>query len=191
MECTGKLKGVAKDWVTGKWNITFEVEGDITAGLDQMKDKLLTIVAKIYRKKRSLDANGMYWKLLGDLAEATHVSKPAMHNMLLRRYGQLEMIDGQCVPLRIPDTDEAERKALEAAEYHIRPTSQTIEIEWNGKRDRVYFLLRGSHDYDTKEFSELLNGLIDECKQCGIPTMSPREFNRLMEAYAAQKGHHG
>ncbi len=189
MECIGKLKGVAKDWVTGKWNITFEVEGDITAGLDQMKDKLLTIVAKIYRKKRSLDANGMYWKLLGELAEATHVSKPSMHNMLLRRYGQLEMIDGQCLPLRIPDTDEAERKALEATEYHIRPTSQTIE--WDGKRDRVYFLLRGSHDYDTKEFSELLTGLIDECKQCGIPTMSPREFNRLMEAYVAQKGHHG
>ena len=87
MECTGRLKGVAKDWVTGKWNITFEVDGDIVAGLDQMRDKLLTIVTKVYRKKRSLDANGMYWKLLGELAEATHVSKPAMHNMLLRRYG--------------------------------------------------------------------------------------------------------
>ena len=29
MECTGKLKGVAKDWVSGKWNLTFEVDGDI------------------------------------------------------------------------------------------------------------------------------------------------------------------
>lgn len=187
MECTGRLKGVAKDWVTGKWNITYEVDGDIVAGLDQMRDKLLTIVTKVYRKKRSLDANGMYWKLLGELAEATHVSKPAMHNMLLRRYGQLLIIDGQCTILRIPDTDAAYDKALEMSEVHIRPTSQTID--YNGKRDRVYYLLRGSHDYDTKEFSELLSGLIDECKQCGIPTIAPDEFNRLMDAY--EKGHHG
>ena len=39
MECTGRLKGVAKDWVTGKWIITFEMDGDITAGLDQMRDR--------------------------------------------------------------------------------------------------------------------------------------------------------
>ena len=187
MECTGRLKGVAKDWVTGKWNITFEVDGDIVAGLDQMRDKLLTIVTKVYRKKRSLDANGMYWKLLGELAEATHVSKPAMHNMLLRRYGQLQFIEGQPVVLRVPDTDKAYDEALELTTFHTRPTSQTID--YNGKRDRVYYLLRGSHDYDTKEFCELLSGLIDECKQCGIPTIAPDEFNRLMDAY--EKGHHG
>lgn len=186
MECTGKLKGVAKDWVSGKWNLTFEVDGDIIAGIDQIKDKLLTVIVKQYRKKRSLDANGMYWKLLSELAEALKVSKPCMHNEMLRRYGQLEMIEGQCVPLRIPDTDEAYQKALEAEEYHIRPTSQTIER--NGKRDRVYYLLRGSHDYDTKEFSELLSGLISECKEQGIPTIAPDKFNRLMDAYEAQKG---
>lgn len=186
MEYTGKLKTVFGDWLSKKWNITFEVDGDITDTVDELRDKYLTITAKQYRKKRSLDANGMYWKLLTQLAEAVHVSKPCMHNQLLRRYGQLEMIDNQCVPLRIPDTDEAERKALEATEYHIRPTSQTIE--WNGKRDRVYLLLRGSHDYNTKEFSELLTGLVDECKECGIQTMSTEEFNRLMDAYKAQKG---
>ena len=186
MECTGKLKGVAKDWVSGKWNLTFEVDGDIIAGIDQIKDKFLTVIAKQYRKKRSLDANGMYWKLLSELAEALKVSKPCMHNEMLRRYGQLEMIEGQCVPLRIPDTDEAYQKALEAEEYHIRPTSQTIER--NGKRDRVYYLLRGSHDYDTKEFSELLSGLISECKEHGIPTIAPDEFKRLMDAYEAQEG---
>ena len=87
MECTGKLKGVAKDWVSGKWNLTFEVDGDIIAGIDQIKDKFLTVIAKQYRKKRSLDANGMYWKLLSELAEVLKVSKPWMHNEMLRRYG--------------------------------------------------------------------------------------------------------
>ena len=110
MECTGRLKGVAKDWVTGKWIITFEMDGDITAGLDQMRDKLLTIVTKVYRKKRSLDANGMYWKLLGELAEALKVSKPYLHNQMLRRYGQLEMIDGQCVPLKRQSTISAQHR---------------------------------------------------------------------------------
>ena len=54
MECTGKLKGVAKDWVSGKWNLTFEVDGDIIAGIDQIKDKFLTVIAKQYRKNGAL-----------------------------------------------------------------------------------------------------------------------------------------
>ena len=185
MECTGTLKDVSRNWLTKKWNITFEVDEDITSGIEQIRDKLLTLNAKVYRKKRSLDANGMYWKLLTQLAEVMKVSKPAMHNMLLRRYGQLEMVEGQCIPLRILDTVKAENIALEAMEYHIKPTSQTITV--NGKTDRVYFLIKGSHEYDTREFSELLSGLVSECKEADIPTMSPEEFGRLMAAYESQR----
>lgn len=185
MECIGKLKSVSRNWLTKKWEITFETEEDITDGIPGLKDRPLTLTAKAYRRKRSLDANGMYWKLLTQLAEVIKVSKPAMHNMLLRRYGQLEMIEGQCVPLRIPDTEKAENVALEAMEYHIKPTGQTITA--NGRTDRVYFLLKGSHGYDSKEFSELLSGLISECREAGIPTMPSDEFDRLMAAYEAKR----
>lgn len=186
MEYTGRLKGVTGDWLTGKWNLTFEVDGKVTDTIGAIKDKELTITAKEYRKKRSLDANGMYWKLLGKLAEVTHISKPRCHNLLLRRYGQYEEVEGRMVPLRIPDTEKAENKALEAEEYHIKPTSQTIPTG-SGARDRVYFLLRGSHSYDAKEFSMLLEGLISECKEVGIPTMTDEEFARLMETYKQRK----
>lgn len=61
---------------------------------------------KKHRKKRSLDANGYYWKLVAEIAEATKVSKNEVHNVLLRRYGQAQGIDGRLVTVYIPDTEK-------------------------------------------------------------------------------------
>ena len=55
--------------------------------IDSIKDKPLSITAKISRKKRSLDANAYYWVLCGRLAEALHISKSRCHNIMLARYG--------------------------------------------------------------------------------------------------------
>lgn len=82
---------------------------------------------KLYRKKRSLDANAYYWKLVTVLSEKIGISKNRMHNILLRKYGQTEVIDGQLLRIPVPNTDDAEEAALEKQEYHIRPTSQVVE----------------------------------------------------------------
>ena len=39
-------------------------------------------------------------------------------NILLRRYGQPEVIDGKMIYLVLPDTDQGARKADEAETYH-------------------------------------------------------------------------
>lgn len=46
---------------------------------------------------------------------------------------------------------------------------------------RTYLMLRGSHTYDTKEMSVLINGLVEECKEQGIETLTPDELRRMME----------
>ena len=53
MECTGKLKSVSKNWISRKWEVTFEINEDITASIDKIRDKLLNLTAKIHREKRS------------------------------------------------------------------------------------------------------------------------------------------
>ena len=129
------------------------------------------------RKKRSLDANGYYWKLVSEMADALRISKAEVHNILLRRYGQPEGIDGRLVEVLIPDTEKAAKKALMAEEYHLRPTS-FVQAGSKGQNFRAYILLRGSRTYNTEEMSILIDGAIREAEQLGIQTLTPSELER-------------
>ena len=182
MESEGTLIDVSRDWKTGKMRLTFEFDSDVSAAIDKIKDKLLRITVKLWRDKRSLDANSYYWVLLSRLAEAVGISKPRAHNLMLRKYGQNLVIDSQIAFLVIPDTEEAEETALEAESFHIRPTSQVKQGK-DGKMYRTYTVLAGSSTYDTKEMSELINGLVSECKEQGIETLTPDELARMMKDY--------
>lgn len=181
METKGRIKQINLDWKTRKTAVTVEIDAKPDE-VEKLTDKDLTVVLKQFRQKRSLDANAYYWLLLTQLADVQNVSNPFMHNMLLRRYGQPEIIDGKMVYIVLPDTDEGAKKADEAEAFHIKPTSQT-KIGKDGKRYRTYILLKGSSEYDTKEMSTLINGLVDECKQVGIDTISQAEMERMMDLY--------
>ena len=186
MEVRGILKAVAKDWITGRFQITFEVIQDISSQIQSLQDKQLRITAKQWREKRSLDANAYYWVLIEKLAEALHIYKPRCHNLMLRRYGQNLTIDGHGAYIRIPDTEKAEEIALEASEWHIRPTSEVVRGN-DGINYRTYVMLMGSSQYDTAEMSHLIDGLVDECKALGIETLPPDELARMMADYEANR----
>lgn len=165
--------------------LTLRTSEDVTGLFDRLKDLPVRVDVKQWREKRSLDANGYYWLLLDRCAASLGISKPRAHNLMLRRYGAVETIDEQMVYLVLPESEEAAEKALEAETYHIRPTSQ-VKTGRDGKQYRTYMLLKGSSDYDTKEMSTLINGLVDECKALGIETKSPEEVAALLEAYDAR-----
>lgn len=146
------------------------------------KSEKLVFSVKEYKKKRSLDANAYYWLLVTKLAKVLNLSKPHLHNLLLRRYGQPEIIDGQMVFLVLPDSESGTRKANEAETYHIRPTSQ-VKTGVDGKMYRTYVMLRGSSTYNTAEMSELIDGLVSECREQGIETLPEEELKRMMQMY--------
>lgn len=181
MICRGILKNLSLDWVTRKPEVTLQLEAR-AEDIEKLKDKPLSVEIKQHRKKRSLDANAYYWQLITKLAESWGESKDYMHNYILRKYGQIEIIDGQAVYIVIPDTDEAQKKVDEAQTYHLKPTSQ-VKTGKEGIMYRTYMMLRGSSDYDTKEMSDLIDGLVSECKEIGIETLPPDELERMMQAY--------
>ena len=179
---TGTIHSVAFT-ASGRPLITFEAyEGQPALQMAQKYKDGVRVALKVtkYNEKRSLDANAYYWQLLTKLAGVLKISNPYCHNVMLRRYGTLEEIDGKPVYLVIPDTDEAEKKADESETYHIKPTSNVREGN-DGKMYRTYMLLKGSSQMDTAEFSRVVSGLVDECKQCGIETMTPAELARMFE----------
>ena len=184
MEFTGKLISVVKDWINGQFQLTFSMnEQEKAEFIDNIKgvDKL-NIKAVKYREKRSLDANAYYWQLLSKVADKLGISNPHAHNIMLRRYGQKLIIDGQLVYLSVPDTDDAERLANESETYHMQATHQ-VKVGADGKLWRTYIMLLGSRDYDTKEMSTLIDGLVSEAKELGIETMTAEELERMMQQY--------
>lgn len=189
MDCRGKLKSVSKNWMTGSWEVTFEIQDDITSAIDGIKEKALSITAKIYRKKRSLDANAYYWQLITKLSEAVGISKDRAHNIILGRYGQLERYDDRLVYVVVPDTPEGAERAMEAATYHIKPTAEVQEGA-DGTMFRTYKMVRGSSTYDTREMSILIEGLVSECRQVGIETMTPDQIAEMMQSHEQNRRRH-
>ncbi len=189
MKCAGELKTINLDYVSRKPQATLELDADV-ADLAKLSGKKLTVELKQYRKHRSLDANAFYWSLCTQIAEALNQSVPFTHNFLLRRYGQIETFDGQSVFVVIPDTDESSAKADEDETVHLKPTSE-VKAGNDGRMYRTYMLLRGSHDYDTKEMSRLIDGTISEAKALGIDTISDDEKRKMMEVYGKKEHHAG
>lgn len=179
MKGVGTLVDLFLDWKSRKTRVTFEIDVK-PEDLEKLKDKKLTVEIKPYRKKRTLDANKYYWVLLSRLAEVLNLPRPELHNIMLRRYGQLELVDDCPIYNIFPDTDKAEKTVNNAETYHVKPTSQVKEGR-DGKMYRTYLMLRGSHTYDAKEMNVLINGLVEECKEQGIETLTPDELRRMME----------
>ena len=149
-------------------------------------DKLWDI--KEHKVKRSLNQNSYYWALLAKVAEKSSISRNRCHNEMLASYGQDEYVDDRLVYVTIPDNEKADREAMEAETYHLRPTSSVMDGN-DGMLYRVWVMLRGSHTYNTAEMRRLLEGMIDEAKQLGIETL-PEEELEMLYAQANQSLQH-
>lgn len=130
--------------------------------------KKLRVDIKQYRKKRSLDANGMMWAVLNDMAAAMGTSKDEVYLEMLDRYGVFTHIVVK------PEVVGKVKK-----EWKI--TRELGEVMINGKKGIQLQCYFGSSTYNTKEFSVLLDGVISEAREIGIETLEDAEINRLVK----------
>lgn len=133
-----------------------------------------------HKEKRSLSQNAYYWVLCGKVAQKSGVSSSEIHNQNLRDLGLVLRINDALVPVYLPDTDEAEKQALNAETYHIKPTSRVKEGK-DGKLYRCYVMLRGSSTFNTDEMSALLDLMIQEAVANDIEVMTPDEIAHMRE----------
>ena len=169
MDVTGTIKG-----------ISFDMEGNATLSLhinekqaliseyDSLKDKeKLSISIKPFRKKRSKDANAMLWACLSDMSEVLRTDKWDVYLLMLKRYGQFEYIT-------IP---------AEAVDRFILTwrTAEVIGEDPNGDTQLICYY--GSSTYGTREFSILLDGVISEMKDLGIPVPLSKDIERSLDLW--------
>lgn len=142
-----------------------------------------------HKEHRSLTQNSYYWQLAGKVAKATAkfgANINEIHNRNLRELGLREYVNDQPICVYIPDTEKAEKTALNADTYHIKPTSQT-KTGKNGDVFRCYVMLRGSHTFNTSEMSTLVDLMVQEAKSVGVDVMTPNELERLRQLEKGEK----
>lgn len=187
MEVSGKVSSLARDWVTGKFLLTLEVNETavIESQIDKLKelDKLRIKMAK-WTEKRSLDANAYFHVLVGKIADAMTISKAHCKNLMITRYGQPEMIGGK--PM-IYKTNAPVEYMQELETLHTICIKATRE---NDKEVFFYKVYRGSHSYDSKEMSILIDGSVEEAKALGIETLPPEELERMMSNLRSKEESH-
>lgn len=144
-----------------------------------------------HKERRSMSQNSYYWALAGKVSVKTAkfgANINEIHNRNLRELGLLERVNDELVCVYIPDTDEAEKQAVNAENYHIKPTSQTRQGK-DGQMFRCYVMLRGSHTFSVAEMSALVDLMVQEAKAVGVETMTPQELEHLraLEAEAERR----
>ena len=132
----------------------------------QDREKVFEI--KEHRAKRSLTANAYAWSLIGKIADALRTSKDEVYLTMLKRYGQSDMV--------------SVLSFIDVSGYfkYYEPIA-TANLQ--GREFTHYRIYKGSSEYDTKEMSILIDGIVSEAKDLGIDTLPETEINRLKEMW--------
>lgn len=130
----------------------------------QDREKIFEI--KEHKERRSLNANAYAWALIGKIADLIRLSKDEVYLAMLKSYGQSEIV--------------SVLSSIDISGY-FKYFEVFGESSLNGKDFTHYKIFKGSSEYDTREMSILIDGIVHEAKNLGIETMTPDELQRLKD----------
>lgn len=123
------------------------------------------------KQKRSLNANSYAWVLIGKIAETLKLSKEAVYFDMLQAYGQGGAIS-------------VEERFVENFKRSYKYHESMGKSELKGKMFEHFRFWVGSSEYNTKEMSILVDGIVQEAKQLDIETLTPAELARLKDEWS-------
>lgn len=141
--------------------------------IDLKPDDEIIIEVKKKRKKRSLNANAYFWQLVNKVAQKLNCSDQDVYRRLVKDYGV-------STTLMVRD---------EAKEAFIRAWTEGKDSSGWFVEDLGHEVLRaysGTSTYNTKEMSRIIDGLVEECKELDIETMTSDELEHLKSTWRQQ-----
>lgn len=134
------------------------------------RGKELSVEVKQFRKHRSLDSNGYMWVLLSKMADVLKTTKDEVYLQVLSQYGVFTHV--------IVKPNIVSRVVQE-----WRTVRELGEVMVGGVKGIQLQCFFGSSTYDSKEMSVLLEGVVSECKELDIQTITPRELEIMNQAW--------
>lgn len=128
---------------------------------------------KEYKEKRSLNANAYFHVLVNQLARHFNISDEDMKIKMNLDYGTIARFeDGRIKGCKVPK----ETNMKEIYKYS----------KWYKEDDDgydCYIFYKETHTLDTKEMSQLINGVVQECEDAGIEVKSKNEIESLLRSW--------
>lgn len=177
MNFTGKIQNISKDWNTGQFHITFTMnEPSAINQVESIREcEKLSIEAKKYREKRSLDANAYLWILCTKIAEVVQSSKDEIYEEMLQKYGYIYQDEDGYITVTVKA--EVDMSKIQGHWKHYKS---------NGKFSS-YLMIKGSSEYDTGEMAKFIDAVVLEAKELGIETATPEEIERMKSLWGSNQ----
>ena len=117
-----------------------------------------------YHKRKTLSQNAYAWVLINEIANKINKSKEQVYLQMLKDYGQ---------------RTEILLKADVKVKTYFKYYEAINKIKKNDIEFIEYYLYKGSSQFDSKEMSIFIDGIVEEAKQLGIQTMTPNEIRKM------------
>jgi len=147
--------------------------GELKAGKTYVAD------LKLFRSKRSNEANSKAWKLIGEISKELGLNPVDVYR---RHVEEVGMFDQYLMK------EEVYAEFDKAWTYdHIGRYSNIIG-ESREKNGYVWVAaFHGSSSFDTKTMYHFLDNIIQECKDLNIEHLSPKELEELVSRWQAKE----
>lgn len=139
---------------TQKQLITWLLEQDTTKQYE----------VKEHKNKRSKSQNAYMWEIVSQIADIQRLSKEEVYLQMLKDYGQSEIIS---------------MLSIINPKGYLKYYEEIGKGQVNDKEFTHYKVYKGSSEYDSKEMSILIDGVIQEATQLHIPTLTPKQIAEM------------
>lgn len=146
--------------------------------------KPLQIKIEPIRKRRSVDANNYMWVLCDKIAKVIRSTKEEVYRRAIREVGVFSDVAVQRgEPLRNLITSWNGQ----GIGYFVEVFDSSLSDNKGEPMSRVRMYL-GSHKYDTKCMSRLIDYIVEEAKELGIQTETPEQIARMKSLWGEKNG---
>ena len=160
----------------GEWELTFSTKGDAGKIFDKLKDAEVNVEIKKATNARSKDANAFCWSLCTDIGHALTppLTKEEVYRRAIRDVGDYEPL-----PIKAEAVDTFQTR------WAAKGTGWFAEVIDDSKLPgyKLVFAYYGSSTYDTASMSRLIDYLVDQMEQMGLPIPASREQEEMIAAW--------
>lgn len=151
---------------------------ELSSFLDSLNDdKTYIMTIKEKKKKRSLNANNYFWKLCDELAVKTNIAKTELYKNYIKEIG------GNSTTVCV--MNKAVNDLCEGWRHNgIGWVTDTMPSKIEDCTNVILYY--GSSTYDTAQMSRLINLIVQDCMENGIPTLEDIELERLCKEWGEE-----
>jgi len=169
------LKGTIRQEFMGDYELLLTIPKDQKNVIEPLYELLTDDKVKVckidhYRKKRSLNSNSYAWALITQIADKLRADKEEIYFQMLKRYGPSSVVS-------------VVEEAAEVFKKSVKYCEEFGQSVLNGKNFVHIKVYMGSSEFDTKQMSIFIDGIVNEATELKIPTMTPSEIEKLKSSW--------